>query len=39
MFRSQGDFFVNEKGKVMEVSNGLDDENRNIIMANKNGKI
>jgi hypothetical protein len=38
MFRTQGDFFVNEKGKVMEVSGGVDDENRNIVMANKNGK-
>jgi hypothetical protein len=39
MFRTQGDFVFNEKGKVIEVSNGLDDENRNIVMANKNGKI
>jgi hypothetical protein len=39
MFRTQGDFFINEKGKVMEVSGGIDDENRNIVVSNKNGKI
>lgn len=38
MFRYQGEFVVNEKGKVMEVANGIDDENRNLVMSNKNGK-
>jgi hypothetical protein len=39
MFRSQGDFVINEKGKVIAVSGGLDDENRNIVMEQKNGKV
>lgn len=39
MFRAQGEFIVNEKGKVIAVSGGLDDENRNIVMEQKNGKI
>jgi len=30
---------VNEKGKVMDVSGGLDRENQNIIVHNKHGKI
>jgi predicted transcriptional regulator len=40
LFRFQeGKFVVNEKGKVVEVSGGLDNENQNIIVANKNGKV
>jgi len=39
MFRQQGDFVINEKGKVIAVSGGLDDENRNIVMEQKNGKV
>jgi hypothetical protein len=40
LFRYQEDaFVVNEKGKVIEVSGGLDNENQNIIVANKNGKV
>jgi len=39
MFRYQGGFVANEKGKVMSVSGGLDNENRNIVVENKNGKV
>jgi hypothetical protein len=39
MFRAQGEFIVNEKGKVMEVYQGLDNENQNIVVSNKNGKV
>jgi hypothetical protein len=39
MFRTQGEFVINEKGKVMEVQGGLDDENRNIVVSNKDGKV
>jgi hypothetical protein len=39
MFRGQGDFVINEKGKVIAVQGGVDDENRNIVMENKNGKV
>jgi hypothetical protein len=38
MFRSQGDFVINEKGKVMDVYQGLDNENQNLVMMTKNGK-
>jgi hypothetical protein len=30
---------VNDKGKVMTVDGGIDDENRNIQMIAKNGKV
>jgi hypothetical protein len=30
---------VNERGKVMDIHGGVDDENRNIIVWNKHGKI
>jgi hypothetical protein len=39
MFRYQDHMIVNEKGKVVEVQGGLDNENRNLIMANKNGQV
>jgi hypothetical protein len=40
LFRYQeGAFVVNEKGKVMDVSGGLDNENQNIVVANKNGNV
>jgi hypothetical protein len=39
MFRRQGAYIVNDKGKVMEVAGNVDDENRNIQIYNKNGKI
>jgi hypothetical protein len=40
MFRFQNGFLVNEKkAKVMDVSGGVDAENRNIIMYRKHGKI
>jgi hypothetical protein len=39
MFKIDGAFFTNIKGKVMDVSGGVDAENRNIIMYNKHGKI
>jgi hypothetical protein len=34
-----GAFLVNEKGKVMDVYQGKDKENQNIIVWNKHGKI
>jgi hypothetical protein len=39
MFRLQGEFIVNERGKVFDVSGGVDAENRNIIVHNKHGKV
>jgi hypothetical protein len=39
MFRTQGEFVINEKGKVMDIQSGLDQENQNIIVSTKNGKI
>jgi len=39
MFRKEGDFIVNEKGKVLDVSGGVDAENRNVIVHNKHGKV
>jgi len=39
MFRYQNNFVTNEKGKVIAVSGGLDNENRNIVMEQKNGKV
>jgi hypothetical protein len=35
----KGYFLVNEKGKVMDVHGGADQENRDIIVWNKHGKI
>jgi hypothetical protein len=35
LFRYQANYVVNERGKVMDVSGGKDDENKNIIMYNK----
>lgn len=35
----QGAFVVNEHGKVIEVQGAVDNENRNIIVHPKNGKI
>jgi len=32
-----GNYVTNEKGKVIEVSGGLDNENQNIVVNNKNG--
>jgi hypothetical protein len=39
MWRRKGAFITNDKGKVMEVDNGTDDESRYIIVKPKNGKI
>jgi cell division protein FtsL len=39
MFRYQDNMIVNEKGKVVAVSGGLDNENRNLVMEQKNGKV
>jgi hypothetical protein len=39
MFKLDGTFIVNEHGKVMDVSGGVDAENRNIIAYNKHGRI
>ena len=39
MFKLDGAFIVNEKGKVLDVSGAVDDENRNIVVWNKHGKI
>jgi hypothetical protein len=35
LFRYQDAHIINERGKAVDVSGGLDDENRNIIMWNK----
>jgi hypothetical protein len=40
MFRlKDGTFMTNERGKVIEVSGGKDNENQNIVVNNKNGKV
>jgi hypothetical protein len=41
MWRNKNDgFIMNEKnGKVIAVDGGLDNENRNIVVENKNGKV
>jgi hypothetical protein len=39
MFRNQDGFIANERGKVIAVDGGLDNENRNIVMEQKNGKV
>jgi hypothetical protein len=39
MFRLDGAFIVNEKGKVLDISGGVDAENRNILAWGKHGKI
>jgi membrane carboxypeptidase/penicillin-binding protein PbpC len=39
MFRFKNGFIINEKGKAMDVSGGVDAENRNIIMYRKHGKL
>jgi len=39
MFRYKDDFVTNERGKVIAVSGGLDNEQRNIVVENKNGKV
>ena len=39
MFKYEEPYFTNYKGKAMDVSGGVDAENRNIIMYNKHGKI
>jgi hypothetical protein len=39
MFRVKDNFYItNEKGKVMSVQGGVDAENRNIVVENRNGK-
>jgi hypothetical protein len=32
-------YITNEKGKVISVDGGLDNENRNIVVENRNGKV
>jgi len=39
MFRYRDGMVQNEKGKVIAVSGGNDNENQNIVMENKNGKV
>jgi hypothetical protein len=39
MFKYQGAFVVNEKGKVIEVQGNKDEENRNIVVDNKDGQL
>jgi hypothetical protein len=39
MFRYESPFLVNEKGKVMDVHGGVDQENRQMIVWNKHGKL
>jgi hypothetical protein len=38
MFRFKDGYVTNEKGKVISVSGGIDAENRNIVMEQRNGK-
>jgi hypothetical protein len=40
MFRvKEGKYITNEKGKVIAVSGGLDNENRNLVMEQRNSKV
>jgi hypothetical protein len=40
MFRlKDGHYLTNEKGKVVAVSGGLDNENRNLVMESRNNKV
>ena len=39
MFRRDGAFIVNEKGKVFDVQGGVDGENKNVMIYNKHGKL
>jgi hypothetical protein len=40
MFRlKDGHYITNEKGKVISVSGGLDAENRNLVVENRNNKV
>jgi hypothetical protein len=39
MFKYESPFLVNEKGKVLDVHGGRDDEGRNLIVWRKHGKI
>jgi hypothetical protein len=38
-FKVDNEFFVNEKGKVMDIEGGVDAENRNIIVHRRHGKV
>jgi len=39
MFTLKGDNIVNEKGKVLDVAGGLDNEGQNIFVYSSNNKI
>jgi hypothetical protein len=39
LFKKDGEFIVNEKGKVLDVAGGVDAENRNIIVHPRHGKV
>jgi hypothetical protein len=39
LFRLEGAFIVNEKGKVLDVQGGVDGEQKNIMVYNKHGKL
>jgi hypothetical protein len=39
MFRLKGNYITNEKGKVIAVSGGIDAENRNLIVENRNNTV
>jgi hypothetical protein len=39
MFRMRGAFLTNERGKVMDVHGGHDDESRDIIVWKRHGKV
>jgi len=40
MFKNKNDGFItNEKGKVIAVDGGLDNEQRNIVVEPRNGKV
>jgi predicted phosphodiesterase len=37
MFRNQDGYIANERGKVIAVQGNVDNENRNLVMEQKNG--
>jgi hypothetical protein len=39
LFKKDGEFIVNEKGKVLDVDGGIDAENRNIIVHQRHGQV
>jgi len=39
MFRNKDGYIANERGKVIAVDGGIDNENRNIVMEQRNNKV